>query len=96
MGSEDEASRLEQDRSAGPKSGLGFAMRLGMELVVATMIGTGMGYWLDGQFDTGPWLLVLFMVFGSVAGFRNIYRMVQPAASEKPDANRNDAVGRDG
>ncbi|MBF0447634.1 MAG: AtpZ/AtpI family protein [Magnetococcales bacterium] len=59
------------------------AMRMGTELVVATMIGTGVGYWLDGQFGTGPWLLILFLVFGSVAGFKNVYRIVNPVHTDR-------------
>ncbi|MBF0453368.1 MAG: AtpZ/AtpI family protein [Magnetococcales bacterium] len=63
---------------SGRNAGLGMAMRLGTELVVATMIGTGMGYWLDSQLGTEPWLLIFFLILGSVAGFKNVYRIVNP------------------
>jgi ATP synthase protein I len=32
-----------------------------------------MGYYLDRWLGTGPWLTLLFLGFGIVAGFRNIF-----------------------
>lgn len=31
------------------------------------------GYWLDGQLGTRPWLMILGVVVGSVAGFYSMY-----------------------
>lgn len=59
------------------RKGLAFAARVGMELVVATMLGTFLGYLLDRYLGTKPWLLVLGVVVGAIAGFRNVYRTVQ-------------------
>lgn len=56
-------------------SGMSQAMRMGTELVVATCIGLGMGYWLDRWMGTEPWMLLLFFLFGAAAGFRNLYRL---------------------
>jgi len=44
---------------------------IGIEMGVALAIGMGIGWWLDRTFGTRPWLLVLFTLFGIVAGFRN-------------------------
>ncbi|MBF0359048.1 MAG: AtpZ/AtpI family protein [Magnetococcales bacterium] len=66
------------------------AMRIGTEWVVATMIGIGTGYWLDSQFGTEPWLLIIFLLFGVAAGFKNVYRIVQPVMV-KDSANRTDS-----
>ena len=52
-------------------------MRLGTELVVATMIGTGLGYTLDHWLHSDPWGTVVFLFFGAAAGMRNAYRLVQ-------------------
>ncbi len=60
-----------------PASGMGLAMRMGTEMVVATLIGLGMGYGLDRWFGTEPWLLLLFFIFGAIAGFRNVYRLTR-------------------
>lgn len=63
-----------------PQSGLSWAMRLGTEMVSATLIGIGMGYGLDRWLGTRPWLTLLFFLFGVVAGFLNVYRAANPEA----------------
>jgi F0F1-type ATP synthase assembly protein I len=35
------------------------------EAVIALLIAVGFGYWLDGYFDTAPWLLLV----GAAIGF---------------------------
>jgi ATP synthase protein I len=52
---------------------IGFLSGVGISMVAATFIGFGMGYYLDQWFDTKPWLTMIFLVIGIVAGFRNIY-----------------------
>jgi len=59
------------------RKGLAFAARVGMELVVATMVGVFLGYLLDRYLGTRPWLMVVGLVIGAVAGFLNVYRFVQ-------------------
>lgn len=56
--------------------GVGYAMRLGTDLVVTTMVGAGLGYTADHWLKTGPWFTVVFLLFGAAAGFRNVYRLV--------------------
>ena len=59
------------------RKGLSFAARLGMELVVATLVGAFLGYLLDRFLGTKPWLMVVGVVIGAIAGFLNVYRFVQ-------------------
>ena len=56
------------------RSGLGFAMRIGVELVAALIVGVAIGYFLDQWLGTKPWLMLLGFVLGSVAGFLGVYR----------------------
>lgn len=56
------------------QTGLGFAMRLGVELVAALGVGVGIGLLLDRWLGTTPWLMLLFFILGAVAGFLNVYR----------------------
>lgn len=58
------------------RSGLGFAMRVGVEIVAALAVGTGIGLLLDRWLGTAPWLMVVFFVFGAAAGFVNVYRVM--------------------
>lgn len=55
--------------------GIGYAMRLGTELVAAIGIGVGVGYALDQWLGTTPWLMVVFFFFGGAAGVLNVYRL---------------------
>lgn len=61
---------------AGPRnpSGLGMAWRITVELVVAVMVGAGIGYALDRWLGTAPWLMMLFLLLGGAAGVMNAYR----------------------
>jgi len=54
-----------------------WAVRVGTEIVASTMIGLGVGYYLDGRLGTRPWLLLLFFLFGVTAGFLNLYRAIR-------------------
>ncbi len=66
-------SQIKGDRSHGHQWGL----RVGTEIVASTVIGLGMGYYIDKWLDTRPVFLLLFFLFGVVAGFLNLYRAVR-------------------
>ncbi len=59
------------DRQDEKKSQAGQGRRQGavyqgaFEAVIALLIAVGFGYWLDGYFDTAPWLLLI----GTAIGF---------------------------
>jgi ATP synthase protein I len=46
---------------------------LSFSIALSIVIGLGIGYWLDKKFQTSPWLTLIFLGFGVLAGFRNIY-----------------------
>ena len=54
--------------------GVGFAFRIGTELVSALVVGVGIGLLIDHWLDTGPWGLVVFFFLGAGAGILNVYR----------------------
>lgn len=60
-----------------PKSALGLAFRVGIELVSAVAVGLGIGWLLDQWLDTKPWLMLVFIILGGCAGILNVYRMAQ-------------------
>lgn len=69
-------------------SALGAGMRAASEMVAGVLVGTGLGFLLDRFFGTKPWLLIIFMMLGMAAGFRNIYRLgmrptVPPASNDR-------------
>ena len=76
-------ARKEADDAAGrsqPKadmrSGLAFAMRIGVELVATLIVGGGIGLFLDRWLGTAPWLMLVFFILGAAAGLLNIYRVM--------------------
>ncbi len=62
--------------SGGPPgmSGLGWALRIGVEMVSALVVGVGIGLGLDWWLETKPWFLVVFFLLGSAAAMLNVYR----------------------
>ncbi len=53
---------------------LGNAFKLGTELVAAVIVGTIIGFILDNWFGTKPILIIVFFLFGAVAGIINVFR----------------------
>lgn len=54
---------------------LGTLSTIGISVVVAIAIGVYVGLQLDKWLGTQPWFFFIFLFFGIVAGFRNIYIM---------------------
>ena len=69
--------RADDDRAAERKTGVGFAFRIGTELIAGIAIGVGLGWLLDEWLGTRPWLMVLFFFLGSGAGMMNVYRTMR-------------------
>jgi ATP synthase protein I len=72
---------------------LGALSTVGITLVVATVIGYFIGHYLDGRFNTTPWLTLVFLLLGIAAGFKNLYDqtrrlMDQDGTDDKRDHDR--------
>jgi ATP synthase protein I len=57
---------------------------VGLELGIAVIIAVLFGMWLDRRLGTEPWLMLVFLVLGLVAGFRNVLRAVARAEKAGP------------
>ena len=53
---------------------LGVAFKMSTELVAAVLIGTFIGFILDSWFDTKPILILIFFLFGAIAGIVNVIK----------------------
>jgi len=53
------------------------ASSVGINLVLSTFVGLAMGYGLDSLFNTSPWLTIIFLILGIIAGFRELFRMAR-------------------
>ena len=70
---------------------LGMAWRLSTELVVAVLVGAGLGFGLDKLFNTQPWLLVVGLGFGFATGIRGVLRV----AAKMDAASAHIPIGED-
>ena len=81
-------------------SGLGMALKVGVEFVSAVGVGVAIGLLLDYWLETKPWLMIVFFLLGSVAGFLNIFRALSgygyaagyraEGEDDKPDDKRSE------
>ena len=75
------------------------ASSVGLEMGLSVVIGLGAGYYLDRWLGTSPWMLLLWMVFGLVAGFRSVIRSIDRAdraAAEEAAASPIGKLGEEG
>lgn len=73
--------------------GLAFAMRIGVEIVAALIVGVAIGYFLDRWLGTKPWFLLLFFVLGAAAGFMNVFRVVGGLGGQVGYRNKGEPTG---
>ena len=78
------------DRSA-MQQGLGLGLRIGIELVVAIGVATGLGWAIDRWLGTRPWGIIVLFFLGVAAGMLNVYRAVSgistPVGYRRPGAD---------
>ena len=65
---------LEKNTKGSNVSSFGKALKISTELVAAVLVGSIMGFLLDGWFDTKPLLTICFFIMGVAAGMLNVFR----------------------
>jgi F0F1-type ATP synthase assembly protein I len=63
-------------RKISQQTKVGLAISAGTAIVSSVVGGTLLGYWLDEQFGTQPWLLVAGVVLGTIGAFTWLYRLM--------------------
>lgn len=59
---------------------MGIFGTVGIHVAACIFIGLGFGYFLDNKVfggKTTPWLTMIFLAFGIVAGFKHLYQVSQ-------------------
>jgi ATP synthase protein I len=62
------------------------ASTVGLNLVLSTFVGLAIGYGLDSFFNTSPWLTIIFLIIGIIAGFRELFRIAKKQQDNGPDS----------
>ena len=66
-----------------------WGLRVGTEMVASTMIGLGIGFYLDRWLETRPMFLIIFAIFGMTAGFINLYQLMVADLSQNQDGDES-------
>lgn len=59
-----------------PMAQAGEVLGVGLQFAGAIILFLFLGRWLDGLFGTDPWLLLIGVLVGAVAGFYSLYRQL--------------------
>src|ERR1051325_9564534 len=69
--------------------GMALGLRIGVELVVAILVATLLGWGIDRWLGTSPWVAIAMFFLGVAAGMVNVYRAVAgiqtPVGMRRPD-----------
>jgi ATP synthase protein I len=68
-------------------------LSLGFSVPMAIVIGGGAGWLLDRWLGTAPWLFLVFLGFGIVAGLRNVVRAASAVAGNDPPDEDSEGRG---
>ena len=58
---------------------LAYYSSLGLQVALSIFIGLGIGLYLDRKLGTHPWLMLVFLGLGFVAGVREMMRLLARA-----------------
>ena len=56
---------------------------VGLMFPTSIAVGFAIGYFLDKLFNTSPYLLIIFSLYGIAAGFVNLYRVTKQYGKRK-------------
>jgi ATP synthase protein I len=66
-----------QEATRESSSSVSLGMRIGIELIVATLAGGGIGYFIDLKLNTKPIFMLAFVVLGFTAGVLDVLRIIK-------------------
>ena len=75
----------EKKPRSGQTRGQGAVYQGAFEAVIALLIASGFGYWLDGYFDTAPWLLLIGTAIGFASFTVRLIRLGRWMKNESSD-----------
>ncbi len=61
---------------------VGLLTAVPMILAAGPLVGFFIGDWLDKKFHTAPWLMLVFLIFGFIAGVKETISLIKIAMKE--------------
>ncbi len=89
-----ENTAADMDANAAVGAGLGAAWRISIEIVVALVVCTAIGWALDYWFGTKPWMMLIFLFLGGAAGINNAVRTALRIDAQATEALMNKQQGQ--
>ncbi len=77
----------------GGLSGMAAGLKIASEFIAGVVVGALIGYGIDLAFDTRPFGLIVFLLFGFAAGVSNVVRSVSKD-KKSPDSSQQDRLDR--
>jgi len=71
-------------KSDGIGKAFGQVGSIGLLLAACIFIGTAIGIWLDRWLHTQPWMMLVFLLLGTVAGFYHVVKALPGRARQDP------------
>ncbi len=71
------------NQSKKKENGAGFGFKISTEIIAALVVGVGIGLIVDNYFNSKPIGLIIFFIFGALAGFLNVYRVMRRIEKQK-------------
>ncbi len=60
---------------------------IGIQFALSIFVGFAIGYYLDKWLKTFPWMTAIFLIFGIIAAFRELFRIAR--RQDGPDKKGN-------
>jgi len=81
-------AEAERELETARQTAFGQAFKYSAELIVGVGVGGVLGWALDQQFGTAPWLMILLVILGFAAGLLNLIRSARKAQAENEAQQR--------
>lgn len=87
-GDEDEAKAAAGSEES--RKGFAVAMKLSSEFISAIIVGAGLGWFVDWNFGTSPWGMIVLLLLGFCAGVLNVMRATGAVAQRLPQKREDE------
>lgn len=83
---QNERSKAEAESKPGSMQGMAQGLKIASEFISGVVVGAFIGYGIDTFFDTRPFGLIVFLMFGFAAGVLNVVRGAKSSSGTDPSA----------